>query len=77
MSYPAPVTKTISLDSYSITSKQVNYQLSPVQLHERVINNKQGVQTSTGALAIRTGEFTGRSPKDRFIVKDAITKDRV
>ena len=77
MKSPALFTKTISLDSYSITSKKVNYQLSPIQLHESVINKKQGVQTSTGALAIRTGEFTGRSPKDRFIVKDAITKDRV
>jgi phosphoenolpyruvate carboxykinase (ATP) len=28
-------------------------------------------------LAINTGEFTGRSPKDRFIVKDDITKDKV
>ena len=77
MNPPALFTKTISLDSYSITSKKVNYQLSPIQLHESVINKKQGVQTSTGALAIRTGEFTGRSPKDRFIVNDAITKDRV
>ena len=30
-----------------------------------------------GAIAINTGEFTGRSPMDRFIVKDAITKDEM
>jgi phosphoenolpyruvate carboxykinase (ATP) len=36
-----------------------------------------GVITDTGALAINTGKFTGRSPKDRFIVKDAKTKDTV
>jgi len=70
-------TKTISLKQYSITSAKVNYQLSPAQLHERVIINKQGVESNTGALVITTGEFTGRSPKDRFIVKDAITKDLV
>ena len=77
MMFPASVTKTISLNPYSISSKKVNYQLSATELHECVINNKQGVETNTGALAIRTGKFTGRSPKDRFIVKDTITKDRV
>ena len=69
--------KTISLKHLSITSDKVNYQLSPAQLHERVIINKQGVESNTGALAITTGEFTGRSPKDRFIVNDQITKDLV
>ena len=71
------ITKTISLKPYSITSQKVNYQLSPAQLHERVIINKQGFESNTGALVVTTGEFTGRSPKDRFIVKDAITKDLV
>ena len=77
MSHPDPLTKTFSLEAYSITSKKVNYQLSSSELHERIINNKQGIETNTGALSIRTGEFTGRSPKDRFIVKDVITKDEV
>ena len=71
------VTKTISLKSLGITSKSVHYQLSPDQLHAKTIALKQGVETSSGALAINTGEFTGRSPKDRFIVQDAITKDKI
>ena len=36
-----------------------------------------GIFSNTGALAIDTGEFTGRSPKDRFIVKDSITEESV
>ena len=36
----------------------------------------QGKIASNGALAINTGKFTGRAPKDRFIVKDKITKER-
>ena len=71
------VTKTISLKALGITSKSVYYQLSPEQLHDQTIALQQGVEASSGALAINTGEFTGRSPKDRFIVKDSITKDKI
>lgn len=70
-------TKSISLDQYGIKNAQVHYQLSPEKLHDIAIERGQGVEASSGALAVNTGEFTGRSPKDRFIVKDEITKDRV
>src|SRR5690606_37122942 len=36
---------------------------------------ERGVVTESGAVAVKTGIFTGRSPKDRFIVKDDSTKD--
>ena len=36
-----------------------------------------GKLSNTGALSIDTGEFTGRSPKDRFIVKDSITEETI
>lgn len=71
------VTKTISLELYGIKNANVRYQLPPEQLHNISIEKKQGVETSSGALAVNTGEFTGRSPKDRFIVEDDITKDKV
>jgi len=77
MEHVRQVTKTISLKALGITSKSVHYQCSPDQLHAKTIALKQGVEASSGALAINTGEFTGRSPKDRFIVQDAITKDKV
>jgi phosphoenolpyruvate carboxykinase (ATP) len=38
---------------------------------------EKGAQTTTGAVAVKTGIFTGRSPKDRYIVKDDITKDTI
>lgn len=70
-------TKTISLKEYGIENKNVNYQLSPNELHRITVENKMGKEASSGALAINTGEFTGRSPMDRFIVKDDITADKV
>ena len=70
-------TKTISLEKYGIKNANIHYQLTPDQLHEETIAKGLGVEASTGALAINTGEFTGRSPRDRFIVKDDITKDRI
>jgi len=71
------VTKTISLEQYGITDAKVNYQLTPEVLHDISIKKGLGAEASSGALAVNTGEFTGRSPKDRFIVKDDITKDRI
>ena len=70
-------TKTISLDIYGIKNAKVNYQLSAEELHNITIQKDQGKTANNGALAVNTGEFTGRSPKDRFIVKDDITRDKV
>ncbi|MET1218850.1 MAG: phosphoenolpyruvate carboxykinase (ATP) [Glaciecola sp.] len=38
---------------------------------------EKGVVTECGAVAVNTGQFTGRSPKDKYIVKDDITADTV
>jgi phosphoenolpyruvate carboxykinase (ATP) len=56
---------------------EVFYQLSPAELVEQALKRNEGTLADSGALAIDTGEFTGRSPKDRFIVEDEITKDSV
>ena len=53
------------------------WNLSPSELIEDTIISGQGVLTDTGAIAIETGEFTGRSPKDRFIVCDEKTENAV
>ncbi|GHC46292.1 phosphoenolpyruvate carboxykinase (ATP) [Ulvibacter litoralis] len=70
-------TKTISLDAYGIKNAKINYQLSSEELHNKTLEKGQGKLASSGALAVNTGEFTGRSPKDRFIVKDDVTRDKV
>ena len=70
-------TKSIALTDLGITSPTIHYQLSANELHDLTIQSGQGIENSTGALAINTGTFTGRSPQDRFIVKDNITEDKV
>ena len=60
-------TKTISLIPIGINSKKVHYQLSPEELQKRTLDNRQGKITENGVLAVNTGEFTGRSPKDRLL----------
>src|SRR5690606_24810780 len=70
-------TKTISLENYGIKNANIYYQLSPEKLQEITLAKGQGVETANKTLAVNTGEFTGRSPKDRFIVEDDITRDRV
>ncbi|MAZ71568.1 MAG: phosphoenolpyruvate carboxykinase (ATP) [Flavobacteriaceae bacterium] len=70
-------TKTISVEQYGIKNANVHYQLPSAALHDETLTKGMGKEASTGALAINTGEFTGRSPKDRFIVKDDVTRDKV
>ncbi len=60
-----------------LNKKNQKYCLQPAALVEETIRLDQGKLSSSGALVINTGKFTGRSPKDRFIVKDAMTTDTV
>jgi phosphoenolpyruvate carboxykinase (ATP) len=51
------------------------WNLTPEELVAETLKRGQGVLNDTGALAVDTGEFTGRSPNDKFIVKDAVTEN--
>ena len=77
MANHASSTKTISLDKYGIKNAQIQYQLSPKDLQAKTIEGEMGRETNNGTLAINTGKFTGRSPEDRFLVKDSYTKDKI
>jgi phosphoenolpyruvate carboxykinase (ATP) len=58
-------------------SDTIHYQLSPEELVHHSLQRGDGVLSDSGALVINTGEFTGRSPKDKFIVKDPVTTETV
>jgi phosphoenolpyruvate carboxykinase (ATP) len=65
------------IDQIINNSSEAFINLTPDELIDHALQNNEGTLTSTGALAADTGEFTGRSPKDKFVVKDDVTRDTV
>ena len=61
-----------SLRDLGIMYGKAYWNLTPEELIELSLRQDQARKTGSGAIAVDTGEFTGRSPKDRFIVKDQI-----
>ena len=53
-----------------LSSNNVYNQLSVSELVEKVLTRQEGILTSTGAVSVSTGKYTGRSPKDKFIVNE-------
>lgn len=54
-----------------------HYQSTPDELVQDCLRLGEGVLSDTGALVIKTGKFTGRSPKDKFTVSDEFTSNTV
>ncbi|MDF2884911.1 MAG: pckA1 [Clostridiaceae bacterium] len=68
----------INLDNLNIKKYNNLYRNSSVEeLIKFATERGEGTLSDTGALVVNTGKYTGRSPKDRFIVKDDITKDTI
>ena len=65
------------MKNLGLKNATVHWNLSPDELEKISLQRNLGRLTSSGALAVNTGEFTGRSPKDRYIVKDEITENKV
>ena len=53
-----------------INTAEVHYNLPVAKLAEIALARHEGKLTSSGALSVRTGKYTGRSPDDKFIVND-------
>ncbi len=56
---------------------RAHWNLPPAKLILQTLLRGEGVLSDQGALAIETGSYTGRSPKDRFLVQDNSTQSRV
>ena len=79
----AQITKSISLEKYGIIeATEVIYNPSFELLYQEELKPtlegfERGQVTELGAVNVMTGVFTGRSPKDKYIVEDSITKDTI
>lgn len=77
------VTKTISLEKYGINDTvEIIYNPSFDYLYNEELSPdlegfERGQLSELGAVNVMTGVFTGRSPKDKYIVEDAVTKDTI
>jgi len=60
-----------------LNGQNVNVQLSVPQLVEKATSRGEAVITSTGALKAETGKYTGRSPKDKYMVVEDGSKDKI
>jgi phosphoenolpyruvate carboxykinase (ATP) len=65
------------LSEYGITQPILHKNLAPSRLYEFAISFQSSAVASTGALIIRSGEKTGRSPKDKRIVGDPESRDNI
>ena len=71
------------LKKYGITDpKKIYYNLGYDELfkhetHEDLNGFEKGIITSTGAVTVDTGIYTGRSPKDKYIVEEESSKDNI
>jgi len=69
--------KKSQLENYGLKNNVVHWNLSGEELQKITIKQNMGKETKNGTLAVNTGKYTGRSPQDRFLVKDNYTKDKV
>lgn len=67
----------LELEEIGIKTDKACSNLSVETLTEIAVKRTEGVISSTGALAVQTGKFTGRSPDDRYIVDDDLTHDTI
>ncbi len=55
----------------------VYWNLSTPQLYEEAIRRREGRLAHLGPLVVRTGEHTGRSPNDKFLVREPSSEDKI
>ncbi len=60
-----------------LKGNNISIQLSVPQLVEKIIKRKEGMLTDSGAVSVTTGKYTGRSPKDKYIVREESVNDKI
>lgn len=68
--------KSIASEQFS-SHNNLHVNLSVPLLVEKILSRGEGILTATGAVRATTGKYTGRSPQDRFIVRDQVSESTV
>ncbi|MBX3182836.1 MAG: phosphoenolpyruvate carboxykinase (ATP) [Polyangiaceae bacterium] len=78
MEHLGPVRSEYGLENHGIVNaKRVYWNLSRSVLLEEAVRRGEGHVSAAGAIVIETGKYTGRSPSDKFIVKESFSGDRI
>src|SRR5690242_20372359 len=60
-----------------VNVRSVHWNLPAAGLYEWAIRGSEGELARTGPLVVRTGQYTGRSPKDKFVVREPSSQDKL
>jgi phosphoenolpyruvate carboxykinase (ATP) len=71
------VERARGLERNGITTDRARWNLSPAALYEEAVRRDEGVIADEGPLACRTGQHTGRSPNDKFVVREPTSEAEI
>ena len=71
------VERGAGLAQEGIASDRVHWNLSEAALYEEALRRQEGVLAANGPLACRTGQHTGRSPNDKFVVREPASEAQI
>jgi phosphoenolpyruvate carboxykinase (ATP) len=71
------VDRGVGLEHEGIETDRVKWNLSDAVLYEEAVRRQEGVLAAHGPLACRTGQHTGRSPTDKFVVREPASESHV
>lgn len=69
--------ESVGLNTEDLKDVKLYWNLNPAELYEHAVENDEGVLTNKGAIRVLTGQYTGRSPKDKFFVKQSPSEERI
>ncbi len=68
----------VGLEHHGIKNvKEIFWNLTTPELYEQIIRNQEGIISHLGPVCVKTGDHTGRSPNDKFIVQEPTSQDNI
>jgi phosphoenolpyruvate carboxykinase (ATP) len=78
MEHIGKIRSRYGLEHHGISqARRVYWNLHPPVLYEEIVRRAEGLVAQGGPIVVRTGHHTGRSPKDKFIVKEPASQDNI